>query len=86
MPEVHMKYARPGRCARRGANLNSAQEPNHWKTPKGFQFGLPGQHEQELPIIAAKLLGVGSGLGGGALFRGTKLEKHFSTVTKEKKF
>lgn len=38
-----------------GATLNSNQEPNHWKTPTGFQCGLPGQHEQELSTVTAKL-------------------------------
>lgn len=39
----------------RGATLNSDQQPNHWKTPTGFQCGLPGQHEQELSTMTAKL-------------------------------
>lgn len=55
MPELYMKYAGPGSSVRRGATLNSDQEPNHWKTPTGFQCGLPGQHEQELSTMTAKL-------------------------------
>lgn len=38
-----------------GATLNSDQGPNHWKTPTWLQCRLPGQHEQELPTVAAKL-------------------------------
>lgn len=55
MPELYMKYAGPGRSVRRGAALNSDQEPNHWKNPTRFQCRLPGQHEQELSTMAAKL-------------------------------
>lgn len=38
-----------------GATLNSDQGPNHWKTPTWLQCRLPGQHEQGLPTVAAKL-------------------------------
>lgn len=43
-----------GEAPGRGAALNSAQEPNPWKTPTGFQTGLSGQHEQELSTMTEK--------------------------------
>ena len=79
-----MKYAGPVSSVRRGATLNSDQEPNHWKTPTGFQCGLPGQHEQELSTMTAKPQKMmrraqnnrEHGRGGGSpVFTGTKLEK-----------
>lgn len=56
MPELYMKHAGTWvKCEAWGATLNSNQEPNNWKTPTGFQCGLPGQHEQELSTMTAKL-------------------------------
>lgn len=101
MPEPCIKYAGPRRSERRGPTLNSDQEPNHWKTPTGFQCGLPGQHEQELSTMAAELQKTkrrahnnkGRGVGGRGICLQDRTGEtmnacwvHFSTRTKQRKF
>ncbi len=93
MSELYMKYAEHGRSARQRATLHSDQQRNHWKTPTGFQCWLPGQHQQKLPTIVAKLQKMMKRAQNNRVEGGDKTGNtinpcwvHFSTMTKERKF
>ncbi len=74
MSDLYMKYAEHGRSARQRATLHSDQQRNHWKTPTGFQCWLPGQHQQKLPTIVAKLQKMMKRAQNNRMEGGTKLE------------